>query len=763
MKTNAFKEFALRGMMPEATCSTMLRNNAYDSVDNEVFTTPPLTTGSHLNCDDCLNCDSKMIAVINMIKGIKNHINQFNLAKTCIERSRNIIVLTMVVQTIAVLTAFTAQAQTYNTGDIAVINAIISNNGLSWTTASTSGSSVPSDWTGVTWSSASTGKRITELNLAYQSLTGTLNVSALTGLTTIYANDNQLTGVNVTGNTALVILGVWANKITSLDISNNTELQQVAVGNNKLTSLDLSKNKKVWYLGVESNQLTALDVSNLSLGNFNADNNKLTYLDLKKSTLLGTFSATGQTPTVTLTYDSSSDNMKGTITLNNPTGLNSAVTYNGTQLVTATNSPSSTAFTVQTGFTGTGLSDASISGTMTLKYSVPAVYNSGDVAVINSMIDNNGLAWTKTGPSNVNSLTSQWTGGTTWSTRQYDKRITDINLPYQSMTGTLNVSALTELKNLYVNDNQLTGVNVAGNTALVVLGVWANKITSVDISNNTNLEQVAVGNNKLASLDLSNNKKVWYLSVESNQLTALDVSKLSLAYLNADNNKLTYLDLKKSNQCNTFSATGQTPSATLTYNGTLDKMETAITLNNPTGFSSGVSYDAANGKLLSNNTSIGSTTFTAETGYTGTALSSAKISGTMTLNYSTPAVYHAEDIAVINAMIDNNSLAWTKTGPANVNTLPSNWTGITWSSGMYDKRITEISLTNKGLTGNLDLSGLPTLTTFKGYSNSLTGIDVTGLTALTNLQIYSNQISSIDLSTNTALEQMSISTNKLTT
>ena len=41
--------------------------------------------------------------------------------------------------------------QTYNPGDIAVINAIIDNNGLNWTKANPAdGSYVPADWTGVT-------------------------------------------------------------------------------------------------------------------------------------------------------------------------------------------------------------------------------------------------------------------------------------------------------------------------------------------------------------------------------------------------------------------------------------------------------------------------------------------------------------------------------------------------------------------------------------------------------------------------------------
>ena len=90
----------------------------------------------------------------------------------------------------------------YNTSDMAAINAIIDNNGLNWTKANASqlsaGASVPSNWTGVTWSNDAT-KRITGLNVNAKGLVGVLNVSGLTALQTLYCTNNNLTGVNVTG------------------------------------------------------------------------------------------------------------------------------------------------------------------------------------------------------------------------------------------------------------------------------------------------------------------------------------------------------------------------------------------------------------------------------------------------------------------------------------------------------------------------------------------------------------------------------------
>jgi len=54
----------------------------------------------------------------------------------------------------------------YHTGDIAVINSIIANNGLSWTPAPADGSSVPEDWYVANWSSDTGSKRIIGLNIS---------------------------------------------------------------------------------------------------------------------------------------------------------------------------------------------------------------------------------------------------------------------------------------------------------------------------------------------------------------------------------------------------------------------------------------------------------------------------------------------------------------------------------------------------------------------------------------------------------------------
>ncbi|MDR1719436.1 MAG: hypothetical protein LBR67_04850, partial [Dysgonamonadaceae bacterium] len=693
----------------------------------------------------------------------------------------------MVVQTIAVLTAFTAQAQTYNTGDIAVINTLIANNGLAWTTASTSGSSVPSDWTGVTWSSDASNKRITSLNTGAL-LTGSVNLTNLTALTTFICTSpgtaNKMSGtLTLPNSTVLTTVDVRSNSLTSIDASKATGLVTLLCSNNSITSLDLHYNTKLTNVQCQSNQLTSLNLTGLSqlttlkcggnqltsltltgltklttvdlednqvtslnltgltqLSDFNCGNNKLTTLDLSgctamtsvyahinqltsvnvtgltnlmylnvmsnklltldltTNTLLDGFVGTYQTPVRTLTWDNARYSL--TIAMKGPSDLTGGITYASGQLRADNNLTPSTPFTETTGMSG-----KTLTGTLKLNYSGSPLYHAGDIAALNAIIDATGLAWAKDTPVNGSDIPSDWKNGNiTWSGDELNKRITALDVSGKSLTGTLNTSALTELTSLSCYSNSLTGLNVTGNAKLATLyayynsgiteldlsgnpllsdlKVYNNGLTSIDISANTELTIFSCAFNQITELDLSQNTKLTSISCRYNQISELDLSKNTLLTgVTVSGNHLTALDLSNNTAVTSLDAGSQTKTVTMTWDRESDKLVGELELNNPTTLNTAVTY--LNGKLITNTASPASTSFAVETG-----LSGKTVSGTLTLDYQPPAVYHAEDIAVINAMIDNNNLGWTKTGPANVNTLPSNWTGITWGGGQYDKRIT---------------------------------------------------------------------------
>lgn len=161
-------------------------------------------------------------------------------------------------------------------------------------------------------------------------------ISDLTGiegfvnLIELYANDNNLTSIDVTQNSNLEILNVGANNLEMLDLSNNLNLTGLALGENKITSfdatpftqltvirlqnmqdgfkltsvnttgltnlttlvigendveaLDISTNTGLTYLAVNGLPLTSIDLSNNDmLNNFYGYDSNFTELDLSNS------------------------------------------------------------------------------------------------------------------------------------------------------------------------------------------------------------------------------------------------------------------------------------------------------------------------------------------------------------------------------------------------------------------------------------------------------------------------------------------------
>jgi len=135
----------------------------------------------------------------------------------------------------------------YNPGDIAVINAIIENNGLDWPPCPyTDGDLSPaptwmsSNWWRVEWSKDATDKRIVYLNINNLNLTGALNLSGLTGLESLYCRFNDLTELDLTDLTSLRELYCGGSNLTALHVSGLSNLEGLDCQDNKLTALDLS-------------------------------------------------------------------------------------------------------------------------------------------------------------------------------------------------------------------------------------------------------------------------------------------------------------------------------------------------------------------------------------------------------------------------------------------------------------------------------------------------------------------------------------------
>ncbi|WP_298550465.1 T9SS type B sorting domain-containing protein [uncultured Algibacter sp.] len=115
---------------------------------------------------------------------------------------------------------------------------------------------------------------------------------------------------------------------------------------------------------------------------------------------------------------------------------------------------------------------------------------------------------------------------------------------FNNLLSTLNVTQNPRLISLRCEDNQLTNLDVSNNSNLNVLVCERNQITTIDISNSTGLNRFQCGNNVLTNIDVSANANLSFFSCEQNQLTNLNLlNNTQLTSLYCFNNQITELDL----------------------------------------------------------------------------------------------------------------------------------------------------------------------------------------------------------------------------
>ncbi|MBR2102339.1 MAG: leucine-rich repeat domain-containing protein [Prevotella sp.] len=94
---------------------------------------------------------------------------------------------------------------------------------------------------------------------------------------------------------------------------------------------------------------------------------------------------------------------------------------------------------------------------------------------------------------------------------------TTLNLANKSIADLTGIQFFTELKELYLYNNQLTQLDLSKNTKLTRLECPYNRLTTLDVSLNTQLIGVICDDNQLTSLKVPHNNLQW-LSCNNNQL-----------------------------------------------------------------------------------------------------------------------------------------------------------------------------------------------------------------------------------------------------
>jgi len=110
---------------------------------------------------------------------------------------------------------------------------------------------------------------------------------------------------------------------------------------------------------------------------------------------------------------------------------------------------------------------------------------------------------------------------------------------------TINVSGLTSLYALNVQDNNLDSLDFSSNLSLYQLYCFRNELTHINVSNNYNLGVYSCGDNNLSGLlDISNNFQLEFLDCGRNSLDSIDIWQLpNVTIFNCQKNSIEHLDL----------------------------------------------------------------------------------------------------------------------------------------------------------------------------------------------------------------------------
>ncbi len=111
----------------------------------------------------------------------------------------------------------------------------------------------------------------------------------------------------------------------------------------------------------------------------------------------------------------------------------------------------------------------------------------------------------------------------------------------------IDVTANTLLEILDTRNSLMEDIDISQNILLIFLDMSYNQISELDVSNNHNLEVIYFNYNQLGELNVSNNHNLSGLYCNDNQLSSLNANGLeNLQYVKLNNNQITTLNFSSS-------------------------------------------------------------------------------------------------------------------------------------------------------------------------------------------------------------------------
>ncbi len=127
------------------------------------------------------------------------------------------------------------------------------------------------------------------------------------------------------------------------------------------------------------------------------------------------------------------------------------------------------------------------------------------------------------------------------------ERVTSLVMDNKGITSLQGIADFTVLENLSVIDNQISSLDLSSNTTLKFVFVDNNDLTSINVTRLTILEKLSIPGNNVTLLNISDNTALQLLNIKDNTLGAIDLSNipssLQLNTFAVENNPLTCIEV----------------------------------------------------------------------------------------------------------------------------------------------------------------------------------------------------------------------------
>lgn len=307
---------------------------------------------------------------------------------------------------------------------------------------------------------------------------------------------NKMSVLNLTGMKALTYLGASATDVREIDLTGCTNLKWLKCDGSKLIKINLTAAKNLEVASLTMSSLSGIDLTGLTkLKELDLNNNAISKIDIKDLPALESV----------------------------------VLSYNPIDAVSFSNCPKLDVISIKnkrqnsrlTSFTAVGLPALRELNLYGNKISTLKLEDLPELSEVN--LENNSL--------------------TSVDFSKCAESLREVGLGSNKFSGEFELKGLESLKEFSIENNKLTSFKVTDCPALETLKVQKNELSSLDLTGCTgDLEYVYASENKLTSIKLLSSHK--YLFLNDNQLSSIDLSACKdLESIELGNNKLTALDL----------------------------------------------------------------------------------------------------------------------------------------------------------------------------------------------------------------------------